>query len=137
MVFASGGIREWCVHTCFFSSRRRHTRYWRDWSSDVCSSDLGLMEEGAGLLPAGHPWNPATGAPFRWAYDPDAARRLLAEAGFSPRNPLRAKIGISTSGSGQMQPMAMNEALQQMLKEVGIDIAFEVFEWNTDRKSVV
>src|SRR5258707_1345300 len=27
--------------TClFFSSRRRHTRYWRDWSSDVCSSDL-------------------------------------------------------------------------------------------------
>src|SRR3712207_8901452 len=28
----------------FFSSRRRHTRYWRDWSSDVCSSDL-LAEE--------------------------------------------------------------------------------------------
>src|SRR3712207_8672847 len=26
---------------CFcFSSRRRHTRSWRDWSSDVCSSDL-------------------------------------------------------------------------------------------------
>src|SRR3712207_3136529 len=24
----------------FFSSRRRHTRCWRDWSSDVCSSDL-------------------------------------------------------------------------------------------------
>src|SRR3712207_6129600 len=24
----------------FFSSTRRHTRYWRDWSSDVCSSDL-------------------------------------------------------------------------------------------------
>src|SRR3712207_7494128 len=24
----------------FFSSRRRHTRFWRDWSSDVCSSDL-------------------------------------------------------------------------------------------------
>src|SRR3712207_7204578 len=23
-----------------FSSRRRHTRYWRDWSSVVCSSDL-------------------------------------------------------------------------------------------------
>src|SRR3712207_6004698 len=27
----------------FFSSRRRHTRYWRDWSSDVCSSDLTLV----------------------------------------------------------------------------------------------
>src|SRR3712207_8823097 len=28
----------------FFSSRRRHTRYWRDWSSDVCSSDLKLLD---------------------------------------------------------------------------------------------
>src|SRR5215510_15162235 len=26
--------------TFFFSSRRRHTRWPRDWSSDVCSSDL-------------------------------------------------------------------------------------------------
>src|SRR5262249_60125909 len=26
----------------FFSSRRRHTRLVSDWSSDVCSSDLGL-----------------------------------------------------------------------------------------------
>src|SRR5690625_7036169 len=26
----------------FFSSRRRHTRWPRDWSSDVCSSDLGV-----------------------------------------------------------------------------------------------
>src|SRR5258707_8333257 len=29
----------------FFSSRRRHTRYWRDWSSDVCSSDLRLAAD--------------------------------------------------------------------------------------------
>src|SRR6266542_5720021 len=27
----------------FFSSRRRHTRCYRDWSSDVCSSDLGFF----------------------------------------------------------------------------------------------
>src|SRR3712207_8420956 len=31
----------------FFSSRRRHTRYWRDWSSDVCSSDLEAFVHGA------------------------------------------------------------------------------------------
>src|SRR5207245_7250769 len=30
----------------FFSSRRRHTRCYRDWSSDVCSSDL--IEQFAG-----------------------------------------------------------------------------------------
>src|SRR2546421_7544671 len=39
-------VRSLClVRTCvvffFFSSRRRHTRSDRDWSSDVCSSDLG------------------------------------------------------------------------------------------------
>src|SRR5699024_11895632 len=28
----------------FFSSRRRHTRSKRDWSSDVCSSDLDTQE---------------------------------------------------------------------------------------------
>src|SRR5699024_12124333 len=28
------------ISCCFFSSRRRHTRSKRDWSSDVCSSDL-------------------------------------------------------------------------------------------------
>src|SRR5205085_4107518 len=32
----------------FFSSRRRHTRFDCDWSSDVCSSDLG--QRSAGLL---------------------------------------------------------------------------------------
>src|SRR2546422_2488588 len=34
----------WLLVVCcsfFFSSRRRHTRCSRDWSSDVCSSDLG------------------------------------------------------------------------------------------------
>src|SRR5947209_7479089 len=33
----------------FFSSRRRHTRYWRDWSSDVCSSDL-ICDQQAALF---------------------------------------------------------------------------------------
>src|SRR3712207_9018217 len=32
-----------------FSSRRRHMRYWRDWSSDGCSSDLLLAGAEAGL----------------------------------------------------------------------------------------
>src|SRR2546422_7887137 len=31
-----------CLFFFFFSSRRRHTRCSRDWSSDVCSSDLTL-----------------------------------------------------------------------------------------------
>src|SRR5947209_14610050 len=35
----------------FFSSRRRHTRYWRDWSSDVCSSDLSTSDQTSEQLP--------------------------------------------------------------------------------------
>src|SRR6266496_4670388 len=41
----------------FFSSRRRHTRSLRDWSSDVCSSDLGIRaipRYGADGVAAGH-----------------------------------------------------------------------------------
>src|SRR5215469_14025741 len=46
----------------FFSSRRRHTRSLRDWSSDVCSSDLGMTlgAPGAGsvLIYAAESGNP-------------------------------------------------------------------------------
>src|SRR2546430_5132904 len=44
------------VFTCvfFFSSRRRHTRFDCDWSSDVCSSDLKTGDDGeTGLFGAG------------------------------------------------------------------------------------
>src|SRR5207247_5638186 len=34
----------------FFSSRRRHTRSTRDWSSDVCSSDLRIGATSAALI---------------------------------------------------------------------------------------
>src|SRR5260370_14709019 len=37
----------------FFSSRRRHTRFKCDWSSDVCSSDLGGAPGADGLLRLG------------------------------------------------------------------------------------
>src|SRR5690606_41888453 len=40
----------------FFSSRRRHTRFSRDWSSDVCSSDLEIV----------HPVEPAKGIRARF-----------------------------------------------------------------------
>src|SRR2546430_7024622 len=34
----------------FFSSRRRHTRFDCDWSSDVCSSDLNWLSGSAGIV---------------------------------------------------------------------------------------
>src|SRR5207302_3963973 len=40
MVLAGGFALLFIRFYFFFSSRRRHTRFSRDWSSDVCSSDL-------------------------------------------------------------------------------------------------
>src|SRR6266496_6239787 len=41
----------------FFSSRRRHTRSLRDWSSDVCSSDLELRFDTLTIKPMSDPNN--------------------------------------------------------------------------------
>src|SRR2546430_12265035 len=49
-----------CISLFFFSSRRRHTRFDCDWSSDVCSSDLNQLSRGLislSLLPTSHPRN--------------------------------------------------------------------------------
>src|SRR5690606_40723598 len=75
----------------FFSSRRRHTRFSRDWSSDVCSSDLALWELGAevftiGVEPDGYNINEKVGSTA-----PDALRAKVKE--------VRADIGIALDRS--------------------------------------
>src|SRR5437879_7930866 len=49
----------------FFSSRRRHTRYIGDWSSDVCSSDLASTRNGRrrGRTTCSHPTPRSCSAP--------------------------------------------------------------------------
>ena len=89
----------------------------------------GLMIPAEGFFPPGHQW---FGKPqFKLTRDVVQAKKLLAEAGYGPNKPLTTKILISASGSGQMQPLQMNEFVQQSLAEVGIKIEFEVVEWNT------
>ena len=88
----------------------------------------GLMIPAEGFFPPGHQW---LGHPtFKVRYDPVEARRLMKEAGYTPEKPLITKVLISPSGSGQMQPLPMNETIQQNLAEIGIKVEFEVVEWN-------
>jgi peptide/nickel transport system substrate-binding protein len=87
----------------------------------------GTAQAGLGMVYPGHPWY---GTPtFKVRYDPTEAKRLLVEAGYGAAKPLKVKVAISTSGSGQMQPLMMNEFVQQNLKDIGIDAEFEVVEW--------
>jgi peptide/nickel transport system substrate-binding protein len=89
----------------------------------------GLMIPATGFLPPGQQW---FGHPtFKLTHDVEQAKKLLAEAGYGPGKPVETKILISASGSGQMQPLPMNEFVQQNLAEVGIKVEFEVVEWNT------
>jgi ABC-type transport system substrate-binding protein len=87
----------------------------------------GLSLPAKGFMPPGHAWF-GKAAPLR--HDPAAARRLLAEAGYGPSKPLSLKVVIPSSGSGMMQPISMNEFLQQNLRDVGVRVDLEVMEWN-------
>src|SRR5438874_12428521 len=86
----------------FFSSRRRHTRSLRDWSSDVCSSDLPRGES-------------AEGPPEKEADDPKIGR--------APVLFLRTRtLGFATAIEGTLDDLATREDLPlALLKIVGLD----------------
>jgi peptide/nickel transport system substrate-binding protein len=89
----------------------------------------GLMVPASGTFEPGHPWrgNPK----FQIKYDPNEARKLMAEAGFSKDKKLKVKTQTSASGSGQMLPLPMNEFVQQSLAECFFEVELDVIEWNT------
>ena len=95
----------------------------------LCALLNGTAKPAVGLYPPGHK---LFGHPTQqYGYDPAKARALLKEAGYGPDKPAKAKIMISTSGSGQMLPIPMNEFLQQNFAAVGIEVDFDVVEWGT------
>jgi peptide/nickel transport system substrate-binding protein len=75
--------------------------------------------------------DPHFGKPVnQYSFDAAKGKALLAEAGFTAAKPLSLKIMISTSGSGQMLPLPMNEYVQQNLKDsCGVNVDFDVVEW--------
>lgn len=88
----------------------------------------GMMVSAKGMVPPNSPW---FGKPtFEVKYDVAAAKALMAQAGFSKDKPLKVKAIMSPAGSGQMQPQLMNELIQQNLAEIGIQVEFDVRDWN-------
>src|SRR2546429_4107484 len=67
----------------FFSSRRRHTRCSRDWSSDVCSSDLTLD--------------------FKWLPENRGLVALYSQRG--PEYFQRSQIAVIPEGADQFEPI--------------------------------
>src|SRR6266496_5248867 len=75
----------------FFSSRRRHTRSLRDWSSDVCSSDLS---------PLAAAWAAYRAEPVMLQWNGSTQRRLTDVLGPAAQTPDLAAFGLRAQASG-------------------------------------
>ena len=70
---------------------------------------------------------PYYGHPVIYKFDKAKARTLLKEANCLP---CKVTLAISTSGSGQMQSLPMNELVKQQLEDAGFEVTLNVMDWN-------
>jgi peptide/nickel transport system substrate-binding protein len=62
-----------------------------------------------------------------YPYDPERARKLLAEAGYP--NGFSTTLWVPESGSGMQSPVAMSTVMQSNLKAVGVNVTLQTMEW--------
>jgi peptide/nickel transport system substrate-binding protein len=60
-------------------------------------------------------------------YDPERARKLLAEAGLA--SGFSTTLWVPESGSGMQSPVAMSTIIQSNLKAVGVNVTLQTMEW--------
>jgi len=60
-------------------------------------------------------------------YDPERAKKLLAEAGYP--GGFSTTLWVPESGSGMQSPVAMSTVIQSNLKAVGVNVALQTMEW--------
>jgi peptide/nickel transport system substrate-binding protein len=86
--------------------------------------------KGTGTLSAGpvlpKTWG-ADGGLKAYPYDPERAKKLLAEAGY-PQG-FSTTLWVPESGSGMQAPVAMSTVIQSNLKAVGVNVAMQTMEW--------
>src|SRR5690606_40526624 len=93
------------IEVCFFvSSRRRHTRISRDWSSDVCSSDLIQADHNRVESPAA-----ATTPDASDASDADDALPLESESTPWAPVPLQVPGNRTAGGPEWVEPLAADD----------------------------
>src|SRR3712207_2346974 len=126
-----------CLRSLILASRRRHTRYWRDWSSDVCSSDLTVNKKLLKNLsiPLYQIMPPYFATIFNKdfegiKYDLEGAKKLLDEAGYKDTNgdgvredkkgqPLKIKFAAMQGGATQEPTVSF---YVQQWKAIGLDV---------------
>lgn len=96
----------------------------------VNSEEVAAMLQGLGMpayqtMISTQPWYSKDAV--RYEHDPKKAEALLKEAGCYP---CAFKVAISTSGSGQMQPLPMNELVKEQLEKVGFKVELAPMDWN-------
>lgn len=74
------------------------------------------------------PTTPYFGHPVEYKYDPKKATALLKEAHCYP---CAVTLAISTSGSGQMQSLPMNELVKEQMDAAGFKVTLDTMDWNT------
>lgn len=92
--------------------------------ADVVSLLNGLAVEVDALVPKDSPYY---GNVKGYRYDAEKAKSLLKEAGCLP---CKVTVVTSTSGSGQMQPLPMNELLKRQLEAVGFQVTIKPVDLN-------
>src|SRR5262249_10544854 len=95
-----------------------------DWTGQPDQGFEGIAQAGYAIYT---PTSKLYGNPVKYDYDPAKATALLKEARCFP---CAVTLAISTSGSGQMQPLPMNELVKAQLEAVGFKVKLEVMDWN-------
>ncbi|WP_456451586.1 peptide-binding protein [Hydrogenimonas sp.] len=84
------------------------------------------------------PFMPGTFAypdhPMRSAYDPEAAKRLLAEAGYDEKNPLAFTISTNANNSTRLYAA---QIIQYQLGRIGVKVKIRAMEWQAFLNTVV